>query len=66
MWDRGESSVCGKATKGIAGKEASTLPMEKGTGAQWHTGYASKRCSIGGKRIENQREDSNICGIWGV
>jgi len=33
MWDRGESSVCGKATKGIAGKETSILPMEKGTGA---------------------------------
>jgi len=63
MWGKGESSVYDKATKGIAGKEASILPMEKGTGAQWRTGYASKRRSIRGKRIENQRGDSNICGM---
>jgi len=55
--------VCGKVTKDTAGKEASTLPMEKGAGAQRHAGYASKRCSIGGKRMENQRGDSNICEV---
>ena len=55
MWGRGENSMCSKATKGAAEKEASVLPMKKGTGAQRHAGYVPKRCSIGGKRIENQR-----------
>jgi len=34
MWDREESGTCDETTKGAAGKEASVLPMEKGTGAQ--------------------------------
>ena len=63
MWGREDSGACGKATKDTAGKEADTLPMEKGAGAQRHVGYASKRCSIGGKRMENQRGDSNICEV---
>jgi len=58
--------VCGKATKGAAGKKASTLPTEKGTGAQRCAEYVFERCSIGGKRIENQRGDSNVCGVWEV
>ena len=59
IWGREESSVCDKATKGIAGKRT-------GTGAQRYMGYASERHSIGGKRMENQRGDSNVCGVWGV
>ena len=66
MWGRGESGTYGKATKGTAGKEAGTLSTEKGIGVQWHMGYTSKKHSIGGKRMENQRGDSNVCGIWGV
>ena len=66
MWGREESGVCSKATKGTARKEASALPTEKGTGAQQRIGYASKRHSIRGKRMENQRDDSNICKVWGM
>jgi len=66
MWGRGKSGMCGKATKYAAEKEAGTLPTKKGAGAQRCTGHASERCSIGGKRMKNQKEDSNVCGVWGM
>jgi len=44
-------------------KEASILLMEKDAGAQQCTGHASERHSIGGKRMENQKGDSNVCGV---
>jgi len=63
MWGRGKGGICGGATKCTAGKETSTVPMEKGAGAQWYMGHASERHSIGGKRMENQKGDSNVCGV---
>jgi len=44
-------------------EEASALLIEKGTGAQQCMGHTSERHSIGGKRIENQKGDSNVCGV---
>jgi len=66
MWDRGKSGMCNEATKYAAGKEAGTLPTEKGTKAQQHVRHASERRSIEGKRMENQKGDSNVCEVWGM
>jgi len=44
-------------------EKASALLMEKGTRAQQCTRHASERHSIGGKRMENQKGDSNVCGV---
>jgi len=65
MWGRGKGGACGEATKYTAGNKTSTHSIEKGAGAQQYIGHASKRHSIRAKRMENQKGDSNICGVWG-
>ena len=63
MWGRGKDSACGKVTKCLVGKETGALLMKKGARAQQYMGHASKRHNIGGERMENQKGDSNVCGV---
>ena len=57
---RERSGACGKATKGVAGgEETSMSSIGKGTGVQQYAEYAPKRHSIRRERLEDKMGGSD-------
>jgi len=63
---RRRGSTCGQTTKGIARKKTGMSCMGKDTGILWGGEYAPQRHTPAREKIDNKRDDGNICGLWRI